>query len=100
MATEFNQLGDVLNIKPEGRIDTTTSPILEKEIHQYLDDTIHVIMDFENVDYISSGGMRVLLSLQQQLIEKDGTLKIINVKDSVLDIFTLVGFDDMVEVNH
>ncbi len=58
-----------------------------------------MILDFTNVDYISSGGMRVLLALHKRLKKKGGTLKVINVKDSIYDIFKLVGFHSMVEVS-
>ena len=99
MATTFEQSGSVLTVKPEGRIDTKTSPILENDIQKYIDSTDNMILDFTNVDYISSGGMRVLLALHKRLKKKGGTLKVINVKDSIYDIFKLVGFHSMVEVS-
>lgn len=99
MATTFEQSGSVLTVKPEGRIDTKTSPILESDIQKYIDSTDNMILDFTNVDYISSGGMRVLLALHKRLKKKGGTLKVINVKDSIYDIFKLVGFHSMVEVS-
>lgn len=99
MATTFEQSGSILTVKPEGRIDTKTSPILESDIQKYIDSTDNMILDFTNVDYISSGGMRVLLALHKKLKKKGGTLKVINVKDSIYDIFKLVGFHSMVEVS-
>ena len=99
MATTFEQSGGILTVKPEGRIDTKTSPILESDIQKYIDSTDNMILDFTNVDYISSGGMRVLLALHKKLKKKGGTLKVINVKDAIYDIFKLVGFHSMVEVS-
>ena len=99
MATTFEQSGSILTVKPEGRIDTKTSPILESDIQKYIDSTDNMILDFTNVDYISSAGMRVLLALHKKLNKNGGTFKVINVKDSILDIFNLVGFSNMVEVN-
>ena len=99
MATTFEQSGSILTVKPEGRIDTKTSPILESDIQKYIDSTDNIILDFTNVEYISSGGMRVLLALHKKLKKKGGTLKVINVKDSIYDIFKLVGFHSMVEVS-
>lgn len=99
MATTFEQSGSILTVKPEGRIDTKTSPILESDIQKYIDSTDNMILDFTNVDYISSGGMRVLLALHKRLKKKGGTLKVINVKDSIYEIFKLVGFHSMVEVS-
>lgn len=98
MATTFNQSGDVLTVIPEGRIDTITSPVLEKEIQQHLDGIVNIIMDFKNINYISSGGIRVLLAFQQEMMERDGDLKLTNVSDNVYDIFDLVGFADMIEI--
>ncbi len=99
MATTFEQSGSTLTIKPEGRIDTTTAPVLEKEIQQHLDSANDIIIDFANVDFISSGGMRVILALYKKLKKSGGTLKVINVKDSIYDIFKLVGFHSMVDVS-
>lgn len=99
MATTFEQSGSILTVKPEGRIDTKTSPILESDIQKYIDSTDNMILDFTNVDYISSAGMRVLLALHKRLKKKGGTLKVINVKDAIYDIFKLVGFHSMVEVS-
>ena len=99
MATTFEQSGSILTVKPEGRIDTKTSPILESDIQKYIDSTDNMILDFTNVDYISSAGMRVLLALHKKLKKKGGTLKVINVKDAIYDIFKLVGFHSMVEVS-
>lgn len=99
MATTFEQSGSILTVKPEGRIDTKTSPILESDIQKYIDSTDNMILDFTNVDYISSGGMRVLLALHKRLKKKGGTLKVINVKDSIYEIFKLVGFHSMVELS-
>ncbi len=99
MATTFEQSGSILTVKPEGRIDTKTSPILESDIQKYIDSTDNIILDFTNVEYISSGGMRVLLALHKKLKKKGGTLKVINVKDAIYEIFKLVGFHSMVEVS-
>ena len=99
MATTFEQSDSTLIVRPEGRIDTKTSPILESDIQKYIDSTDNMILDFTNVDYISSAGMRVLLALHKKLNKKGGTFKVINVKDSILEIFNLVGFSNMVEVS-
>ncbi len=99
MATTFEQSGSILTVKPEGRIDSKTSPILESDIQKYIDSTDNMILDFTNVDYISSAGMRVLLALHKKLKKRGGTLKVINVKDAIYEIFKLVGFHSMIEVS-
>ena len=90
--------GNRLTVKPEGRLDTVTSPELEKELQQYLDGVQEITMDFEKVEYISSGGLRLLLATQQQMEDRGGSMRLIHVNALVLDIFDLVGFMDVVTV--
>ena len=70
--------GSVLTIAVQGRLDTTTAPDREKEIKTSLDGVTELIMDFEKLDYISSAGLRVLLSAQKQM-SKQGGMKVIHV---------------------
>ena len=97
--TIFEKNGDVLNVKPEGRLDTATSPALEEEVRAQMDGVREIIMDFADVEYISSGGLRVLLALEQTLESQDGGLRLIHVNDNILEIFELVGFMEVISVN-
>ena len=97
-ATVFEKKGTLLTVKPEGRLDTTTSPVLESELRQYLDGVQEVIMDFTGVEYISSGGLRVLLATEQLLENRGGSMKLIHVNEHIIEIFELVGFMDVVNV--
>ena len=97
-ATVFDKRGSVLTAIPDGRLDTATSPVFEKELLPYLDDVREVVMDFSNVEYVSSGGLRVLLATQQRMEKTGGVLKLIHVNEHVLAIFDLVGFMDVVTV--
>ena len=97
-ATIYEKQGNRLTVKPEGRLDTVTSPELEKELQQYLDGVQEITMDFEKVEYISSGGLRLLLATQQQMEDRGGSMRLIHVNALVLDIFALVGFMDVVTV--
>lgn len=98
-ATLFEKIGSLLTVKPDGRLDTATSPILEQELQPYLEGVENVIMDFEKVEYISSGGLRVLLAIEQQMEDRGGSLRLVHVNDNIIEIFELVGFMDVVTVD-
>ena len=96
--TNFEKQGSTLNVRPKGRLDLTASPVLEKELQQYLDGIQEVIMDFTDVDYISSGGLRTLLAVEQLLEERGGGLKVVHANEYILEIFDMVGFNAVVTV--
>ncbi|MBQ6374074.1 MAG: STAS domain-containing protein [Clostridia bacterium] len=97
-ATVYEKNGSTLTVKPEGRLDTATSPVLERELQERLDGVQEIIMDFEKVEYISSGGLRVLLTVEQTMEARDGSLRLIHVNENIIEIFDLVGFMDVVTV--
>lgn len=94
----YEKTGGLLTVKPAGRLDTATSPALEKELSGRLTGVTDVVMDFSDVEYISSGGLRVLLALQQRLENGGGSLRVTHVNGSILEIFELVGFMEVVKV--
>ena len=96
--TSFEKQGSTLTVKPNGNLDLVTSPVLEKEIQEHMDGIQEMILDFTDVGYISSGGLRVLISMEQQLEKLGGGMKIIHANESILDVFELVGFMDVVTV--
>lgn len=81
----------------EGRLDTVTSPDLEKELKASLDGVKELVMDFEKLEYISSAGLRVLLSAQK-IMAKQGEMKIIHVNESIMEIFEVTGFADILTI--
>ena len=81
----------------EGRLDTTTSPDLEKEVEALPEDIQELVFDFEKLDYISSAGLRVLLAAQK-LMAKQGDMKVVNVNESIMDIFEVTGFTDILTI--
>lgn len=97
--TVFEKAGNVLTVKPEGRLDTATSPVLEQELQPHIDGVQEIVMDFTNVEYISSGGLRVLLAVEQKMEEKNGSLRLTHVNRNIIEIFELVGFMDVVKVD-
>ena len=96
--TIYQKQGTTLTVKPKGRLDTVTSPALEKELQEHLDGVKDVTMDLASVEYISSGGLRMMLATEQLLEQKGGALKVINANEYILEVFDLVGFMDVVEV--
>ena len=78
----------------EGRLDTVTAPQLETAIKESIDGAVALVLDFEKLEYVSSAGLRVILSAQKIMDEK-GEMKIKNVSKEVMDIFEITGFSDI-----
>ena len=85
------EAGSVIVI-PEGRIDANTASLLDKEISSVIAGTDSIVIDFDNVEYISSAGLRVLLGTSKAMLKKNGELKIINVSDNIMAVFAVTGF--------
>ena len=97
MKINKEQNGTKLVIGLEGRLDTATAPDLEKEIHSGLEDITELIFDFKNLDYISSAGLRVLLSTLK-IMRGKGRMVITNANDMVMEVFDLTGFSDILTI--
>ena len=91
MQINKNQEGAKLTLAPIGRVDTITSPELEAAI--ILDGVEELVFDLAQVDYISSAGLRVLLSAQKKMAGK--SMKIANAKPAVKEVFDITGFSDI-----
>lgn len=89
--------GDKFELKVEGRLDTTTAPELDEEIKAAIDDVKELIFDFSDLDYISSAGLRVLLSAQK-IMNKQGEMKVTNVNETIMEIFEVTGFSDILTI--
>ena len=81
----------------EGRLDTTTAPELETALKESLDGVAELTLDFEKLDYISSAGLRVLLTAQKQM-NRQGSMKIVHVNETILEIFEVTGFSDILTI--
>ena len=88
--------GSSATISIEGRLDTSTSPNLEKEI-QSLSEAKSLTIDLANLEYISSAGLRVLLSAHKVFAKLNG-MTLINVNDSIIEIFEITGFKDILNI--
>ena len=86
-----------LTLKLEGRLDTTTAPQLESELSENLNGVTELTIDFAELSYISSAGLRVLLATQKRM-NKQGSMKLINVNEIVMEVFEITGFVDILTI--
>ena len=93
-----NKNGNELSIKLVGKLDTNTSPQLEEFIQNNIEDVEKLVYDFEELLYISSSGLRVLLS-SQKIMNTQGEMEINNVNEFVMEVFEATGFIDIMNIN-
>ena len=86
-----------LTVALEGRLDTTTAPELDVFAEKELADTQELVLDFADLEYISSAGLRVLLKLQK-VMNKKGSMKLIHVGEVVKEVFEITGFTDILTI--
>ncbi len=91
------QNGTELTIALEGRLDTTTAPKLEQALKQDLEGATALTLDFSRLDYISSAGLRVLLSAHKAMSRKGG-MKVTHVNEIVNEVFEVTGFSDILTI--
>lgn len=89
--------GAALTIALSGRLDTTTSPELEREIKSDISQVTELSFDFTELEYISSAGLRVLLTAQK-IMNKQGRMVIRHVSEAVLEVFDITGFSDILTI--
>lgn len=80
-----------------GRLDTTTAPELEKVLDNSLDGTKELVFDMTGLEYISSAGLRVILKAQKAM-NAQGSMKLIGVNDSIMEVFDITGFLDILTI--
>ena len=89
--------GKDLAVAIEGRLDTITAPELEAELKASLDGVDKLTLDFSKLEYISSAGLRVLLSTQKRM-NTQGSMTLKNVNDTIMEIFEVTGFNDILTI--
>ncbi|MDD7218439.1 MAG: STAS domain-containing protein [Clostridia bacterium] len=97
MTISKEQSEEKLTLKLEGRLDTTTAPQLETELKNSLEGVKELILDFSDLAYISSAGLRVLLGAQKQM-NKQGSMKICHVNEMIMEVFDVTGFADILTI--
>ena len=86
-----------LTVTLEGRLDTTTASQLEEELRDSLPNVTKLVLDMSRLEYISSAGLRVLLSAQKVMNTK-GEIKLLHVNDVIMEIFEVTGFTDILTI--
>ena len=87
-----------LTVALEGRLDTITAPELEEDLQTSLEGITALTFDLEKLDYISSAGLRVLLATQKKMNACEGTMKVINVNEVIMEIFDVTGFAEILTI--
>ena len=97
MTIEIKKNTEETIIEIAGRLDTITAPALDKTIAEDLLDTKNLVLDLEGVEYISSAGLRVLLAAQKKM-QQIGSMKVIKVREEVMEVFEMTGFADILTI--
>lgn len=95
MKIEKELEGTKLNVKVSGRLDTTTAPELEAELKEQFGSIGELVLDFKDLEYISSAGLRVVLNAHKEM---NGKMVIENVGEIVMEIFEVTGFADILTI--
>ncbi|WP_051234256.1 STAS domain-containing protein [Butyrivibrio sp. NC3005] len=94
---EKNAVADKLEVILSGRLDTATAPQLESELKDALNEVKELVFNLADLEYISSAGLRVLLSVQK-VMNKNGNMVVTNASDEVKEIFEVTGFSDILTI--
>ena len=97
MTIEIKKNTEETIIEIVGRLDTITAPALDKTINEDIEDTKNLVLDLKGMEYISSAGLRVILGAQKKM-QKVGSMKLVNVRDTVMDVFEMTGFADILVI--
>ena len=97
MTIEIKKNATETIIEIVGRLDTITAPALDKTINEDIGDTKNLVLDVKGMEYISSAGLRVLLGAQKKM-QKNGSMKVVNVCEEVMEVFEMTGFADILVI--
>ncbi len=97
MTIDQKQNGTSLEVILEGKLDTTTAPELEAALNHALEGVKELTLDLGNLSYISSAGLRILLSTQKKM-NKQGTMIVKNPNEEVMEIFEVTGFNEILTI--
>ena len=97
MTIEKSIENEKVTLTVSGRLDTTTAPELETALDEVLESAKDLVFDFKNLEYISSAGLRVILKAQKAMNTK-GSMKLTGVNDSIMEVFDITGFLDILTI--
>lgn len=98
MQIEREEQGDKITLKLIGRLNTVTSPLLQKTLEQEKEDVTEINMDLEKLEYISSAGLRVLLAITKKMKAKGGTMILYNVNEEVMEVLEITGLNVVLDI--
>lgn len=97
MEVKTNKENEKLTVEVSGRLDTLTAPEFESKVEPELAGVKDLIIDLKDLEYISSAGLRVLMGLVK-IMKEQGEMKVINPSEVVMDVFSLTGFDSILNI--
>lgn len=98
MELTLNPSGQALVIAPQGRLDSTTAPDFERQLLAQLASHSHLVLDFSNLDFISSAGLRVLVLAAKRISKDNGRFILCEVSQPIRDVLEISGFLGLIEV--
>lgn len=93
-----NLEGTKLTVEAIGRIDTYTAPQFDNEVSSALDGITDLVIDFSQVEYISSAGLRLIVTWQKAMSAKNGTFSVYHLADTIYNIFAATGLTDFINI--
>ena len=99
MTIAKNNEGEVATIKVDGHLDTMTAPEFQGALAEYPGDVRRLVFDFSSLEYISSAGLRVLLSMYKLMSSVGGDIQVVHANTAVKDVFEMTGFSDIFAVS-
>ena len=98
-SVSFEDHGEVLVVRLGGRLDAATAPVIEKQVVTQIEEgRTQILLDFADVHYLSSAGMRLLLSAAKKLKAANGTFVLCSLSDMILDVIRMAGFDSILNI--
>ena len=97
MTIEMKKEAKSLTLKIAGRLDTTSAPEMEKAVKENIGGIEKLVIDMEKLEYISSAGLRMLLSAKKKMDEQ-GSIKIKNVSKAIMEVFEITGFNEIMTI--
>ena len=99
LSIELEEMEHRVILRLDGRLDVASAPILDRKINSLIDENHHhLLLDFSRIDYLSSAGMRVLLSAAKKLSAKKGDLVLFSLADEVFEVIKMAGFDKILRI--
>lgn len=99
MTVNAQKDGTKLTITAEGKLGTTSAPELEKAVKNNIAGVTELVFDFAKLEYLASAGLRVLMS-SAKVMKRQGSMKIINVTEPVMEVFTFTGMADILDIEN